>query len=269
MSLDGESEKNYEALDPAQILATIDRLQHRINERFPERGIVQICRRLRSIASRSHATAEWTTRPILWVRFLTGALILLIVCGLAATVLGLNPTEKPLTIVEFVQALEAGINDIVLVGAGVFFLVTLENRIKRKRALSAVHELRSLSHIIDMHQLTKDPERLQPEHNTTSSSPGADLTPFQLNRYLDYCSEMLSLCAKIAALYAQNFADSVVLSAVGEVETLALGLSNNVWQKIAILQSLPEEPPPTAKRPEGDSRLSTQEPTAKVETADS
>ena len=52
---------------------------------------------------------------------------------------------------------------------------------------------------------------------------------------------MLSLCAKLAALYAQNFADSVVLSAVGEVETLALGLSNNVWQKIAILQSLPDE----------------------------
>lgn len=232
---------NYEALDPEQILATIDRLKLRIHERFQDRGIAQICGRLREIASRSQATAEWTTQPILWVRFLTGALVLLIACGLLATLTTLNPTEKPLTIVEFVQALEAGINDVVLIGAGIFFLVTLEIRLKRKRALSAVHELRSLIHIIDMHQLTKDPERLQPEHHSTSSSPGSELTRFQLNRYLDYCSEMLSLCAKLAALYAQNFADSVVLSAVGEVETLALGLSNNVWQKIAILQSLPDE----------------------------
>lgn len=232
---------NYEALDPEQILATIDRLKLRIQERFHERGIAQICGRLREIASRSQATAEWTTQPILWVRILTGALVVLIACGLMITLAGLNPSQKPLTIVEFVQALEAGINDVVLIGAGIFFLITLEIRIKRKRALSAVHELRSLIHIIDMHQLTKDPERLQAEHHTTSSSPGPELSRFQLNRYLDYCSEMLSLCAKLAALYAQNFADAVVLSAVGEVETLALGLSNNVWQKIAILQSLPEE----------------------------
>jgi hypothetical protein len=241
MSEDCEHKGNYEALDPEHILATIDRLKLRIKERFPERGIVQICGRLRLIASRSRATAEWTMQPILWVRFLTGALVLLIICGLVATLMGLNPTDKPLTIVEFVPALEAGINDVVLIGAGIFFLVTLEIRMKRKRALTAVHELRSLIHIIDMHQLTKDPERLQVGHHLTDSSPGPDLTRFQLNRYLDYCSEMLSLCAKIAALYAQNFADAVVLSAVGEVENLALGLSNNVWQKISILQSLPQE----------------------------
>jgi hypothetical protein len=254
MSEDSNAKSNYEALDPGQILATIDRLQDRIKERFSERGITQICGRLRLIASRSRATAEWTTQPILWVRFLAGALALLIISGLLVTLHGLNPSEKPLTIVEFVQALEAGINDIVLIGAAVFFLVTLESRIKRKRALTAIHELRSLIHIIDMHQLTKDPERLQPEHNTTSSSPGTDLTRFQLNRYLDYCSEMLSLCAKIAALYAQNFADSVVLSAVGEVETLALGLSNNVWQKITILQSQPQEDtlPQSVDKPVGD-----------------
>ena len=131
---------NYEALDPEHILATIDRLKLRIEERFQERGIAQICGRLREIASRSQATAEWTTQPILWVRFLTAALVLLIVCGLLVTVTGLNPTQKPLTIVEFVQALEAGINDVVLIGAGIFFLVTLEIRIKRKRALSAVHD---------------------------------------------------------------------------------------------------------------------------------
>ena len=28
----------------------------------------------------------------------------------------------------------------------------------RKRALAAIHELRAMAHIVDMHQLTKDPE---------------------------------------------------------------------------------------------------------------
>lgn len=231
---------DYRNLDPNQVRATIELLQQRIDERFLGRGISEICRRLREIADRSHTTIESIARPIIWVRVATFALSVVIVVALVASFLSLNPAHKPLTLVEFVQALEAGINDLVLVGAGIFFLVTLESRIKRKRALNALHELRSLIHIIDMHQLTKDPERLLSEHTRTASSPGADMTRFQLNRYLDYCSEMLSLSAKLAALYAQNFADSVVLSAVGEVETLALGLSNNVWQKIAILQTLSE-----------------------------
>ena len=46
----------------------------------------------------------------------------------------------------------------MLVGAGVFFLMTLETRVKRRRALEAIRELRAIAHIVDMHQLTKDPE---------------------------------------------------------------------------------------------------------------
>jgi hypothetical protein len=41
---------------------------------------------------------------------------------------------------------------VVLVGAGIFFMVTLETRIKRRRALAALRELRAVAHIIDMHQ---------------------------------------------------------------------------------------------------------------------
>ena len=33
------------------------------------------------------------------------------------------------------------------------------------------------------------------------------MTPFQLSRYLNYCSEMLSLTGKIAAVYIQRFDD--------------------------------------------------------------
>ena len=43
---------------------------------------------------------------------------------------------------------------------------------------------------------------------------------------------------KIAALYAQGLEDPVVLSAVDDVEDLCAELSQKVWQKIAILDSI-------------------------------
>jgi hypothetical protein len=72
----------------------------------------------------------------------------------------------------------------------------------------------------------------------TSSSPDRGLTPFELVRYLDYCSEMLSLTAKLAALYAEKLSDPVVVDTVGDLERLTSDLSGKIWQKITIVQSL-------------------------------
>jgi hypothetical protein len=112
--------------------------------------------------------------------------------------------------------------------------------VKRRRALAVLHELRSLAHIVDMHQLTKDPDRADGRGADTASSPKRPLTRFELTRYLDYCSEMLSLISKIGALYVQGSYDPVVLAAVDQVEDLASGLSRKIWQKIMILERLAE-----------------------------
>ena len=72
---------------------------------------------------------------------------------------------------------------------------------------------------------------------STQSSPTRTLSRFELSRYLDYCSEMLSLTSKVAVLYAQSFPDTEVTDAVSDVERIAAGLSQKVWQKIMILQS--------------------------------
>ena len=50
---------------------------------------------------------------------------------------------------------------------------------------------RSLARVIDMHQLTKDPERLRSDR--TCASVPLDLTAIELSNYLDYCSELLSM----------------------------------------------------------------------------
>jgi hypothetical protein len=134
------------------------------------------------------------------------------------------------------QASESLINDLVFLGVAIFFLVSLETRVKRKRALAALHRLRSVAHIVDMHQLTKDPDRIRSPETDTASSPQRALTPAELGRYLDYCSELLSVVSKLAALHAQRFNDSVTLAAVNEVETLCTGLSNKIWQKITLIE---------------------------------
>jgi hypothetical protein len=169
-------------------------------------------------------------------------LLALIAAGVATTLVSLRTPRASIGIFEFIQLLESGINDVVLVGAGVFFLLTLETRIKRQRALAAIRELRAIAHIIDMHQLTKDPEWVLGRGKESALLPPREMTRFELSRYLDYCSEMLSITGKIAALYIQDFDDDVALAAVNEVEGLTTGLSRKVWQKLMILSAMGPEP---------------------------
>jgi hypothetical protein len=120
-------------------------------------------------------------------------------------------------------------------GAGVFFLITVDGRLKRRRGLRALHELRAIAHIIDMHQLTVDPEHLLSGSRATPSSPRREMSAAELGRYLGYCSEMLALTGKVATLYVAEFDDPVVLDAVTEVENLTTGLSRRVRQKPMVL----------------------------------
>ncbi|HEX9727971.1 MAG TPA: hypothetical protein VGA37_05665 [Gemmatimonadales bacterium] len=160
--------------------------------------------------------------------------------SVGATIVALGGLDEAPGVLDFIQALEAGINDVVLIGAAIFFVVTIETRIKRRRALDAIHELRSIAHIIDMLQLTKDPERLVSSPDDTEYASEPVMTAFALSRYLDYCSDMLSLTGKIAALYVQRFPDGTALAAVNEVETLTTGLSRKIWQKLMFIQAVRE-----------------------------
>ena len=92
-----------------------------------------------------------------------------------------------------------------------------------------------------MHQLTKDPSAVVQVAGNTPSSPPRALTRFEVTRYLDYCSEMLSLTSKVAVLFAQGFPDPEITEAVSDIERIAAGLSQKIWQKIMILESLGKE----------------------------
>ena len=108
---------------------------------------------------------------------------------------------------ELFESLNKGQGPAVFLGGTLLFLVTLEWRLKRRNVLAAVHRLRSLAHVIDMHQLVKTPDRVLSAGHDTASSPKRVLTPFQLNRYLDYCTEMLAILSKVSHLYVQDLPD--------------------------------------------------------------
>src|SRR5829696_239625 len=228
----------YRSLNSEKIVDTIGTLCQRIDERFPDSVLGRVCRELLTIAGESQERSAWIAKPHRLLRVITLILLIILASGLAVVLAQAAWPRNGFDLIVLVQVSEAGLNITILLGAAALFLATVEVRIKRKRALKAIHELRALAHVIDMHQLTKDPDRLPARGKKTPSSPKRTLNAPELIRYLDYCSEMLSLIGKLAALYVQKFDDPVALAAVNEVEELTSGLSRKIWQKIMILNAM-------------------------------
>jgi hypothetical protein len=230
-------------LNPEQIIATLVTLGRRIHERFPDSGLSRVSRELLAVATECLALTERLRRPHWPIRIGIGVAIagILAIASAALALLRLPAGIDGLG--DLVQAIEAALNEVILIGVAIFFLLTLESRLKRRTALRSLYKLRSIAHIVDMHQLTKDPEYFLSSPMETPSSPRRSMTRFELVRYLDYCSELLSVTSKLAALHVQGFNDAVVLSAVNDVEALTAGLSGKIWQKIMILDAtLPQQP---------------------------
>jgi hypothetical protein len=225
------------ALDAQKLIETIARLQNRILERFPGAGVGTVCGDLLEVARKSSARAERIARRHILLRL---GLVLLSAGGAGLLVWVVSQVDLSRTGGESVysvfQGIEAVANLVVLTGGTLLFMLTLEQRLKRRRALSALHELRAILHVIDMHQLTKDPSAAS-IGGKTESSPVRTLTPYDLSRYLDYCAEMMSLTSKVAVLFAQSLPDPVVTDAVSDIERIATGMAQKVWQKIMMLDA--------------------------------
>lgn len=234
------SQQLYRRLNSEKILSTSEKLHQRVEERFPQWGLSQVCAELDTVTREAKANIEEINRPNYYLRAgIVAMLILVVALGVNAWA-SIDMSSPAFTLTDVLQLLESGIQDLVFFGAGIYFLISIENRTRRNHTLDKLNELRSLAHVIDMHQLTKDPERTLNPKFDTESSPRTQMTIFELSRYLDYCSEMLSVIGKVAALYVQDFDDQVALTAVNEIETLASGLSHKIWQKIMIIHQLDE-----------------------------
>ena len=236
----------YRTLDSEKIVSTLEQLERRIAARFPGAGLARVCAELAAVARESKGRAQRLARPNWRLRLLVSSVVIAGLTVAAWIASSLLNSRAEADIYGQLQGIDAFFNITLLAGAAILFLTTMEARIKRSAALQDLHVLRSIVHVVDMHQLTKDPSPLMTGASNTAASPKRSMSGFELTRYLDYCSEMLSLTAKVAALYAQSSTDPAVIEAVNDLERLTTNLSQKIWQKITIVERLAPQQDPTA-----------------------
>jgi predicted membrane channel-forming protein YqfA (hemolysin III family) len=238
----------HEPLEAPAVKETVEELYGRIEARFPKRGLLGVCGDLVKLVDEVQNVAGAGQRRIRVARYVSRVLMVVVIV-VALVAMGFAAHDaisgaEDLSSVDVLDVAGTAIQDLVYAAIAIFFLWSFPERLERSRLLGLLHQLRSTAHVIDMHQLTKDPEQLKPSFVPTSKSRKLDLTRDQVERYLDYCSEMLSLVGKTAALCAEESRDSVILETVSTVENLTVGLSRKIWQKISNLP--PGEPRQTA-----------------------
>ncbi|MCE9534393.1 MAG: hypothetical protein K8T89_25220 [Planctomycetes bacterium] len=165
-------------------------------------------------------------------------MILLLLIAITSVVIYIQNRDPEIPSVQTIfQFLDAAKGAAAILMAMALFLITLETRLKRRRALQEVHELRAMAHLIDMHQLTKDPIRLS-DLDSPVNVADQSLDANGMDRYLHYCTELLAVLSKVGQLYVQDFPDAEALNSVDHFEELATGLSSKIWQKLMILDRI-------------------------------
>lgn len=241
----------YRTLNPVQIVSTLVKLQERIDQRFPDSGLSKVCGELVTVAQESGARVKDISEPNYFLRILSASLMAVGVSALIAVGSIIEFKQSSDNLFGVLEGIDSAFNILVLMGATAIFLWGLEARSRRQKALDDLHTLRSIVHVIDMHQLTKDPSAKafvdygQSRDGDTPASPERTMTPHELTRYLDYCSEMLSLSAKVAALYAQGSGDAIVVETASELGQVTTNMSGKIWQKIELVHRLQERAAPT------------------------
>ncbi|HGY92773.1 MAG TPA: hypothetical protein ENK43_16520, partial [Planctomycetes bacterium] len=218
------------------MIGKVHRLSLRIGDRFSGRGLHHTCQDLERVARDTQTTVATIARPNYWIRTVSVLAILVLVAAVVSIGPAVASGAEGFTWLTWVEAAVEVSNLLIFLSVAIYFLWSLDVRLKRRRAIAALNGLREVAHVIDMHQLDKDPDSVLKTTAPTEHSPKRDLSPGELGRYLDYCSEMLSLVGKLGFLYVAGVSDPEVAREANDLESLCTGLSRKIWQKIMILR---------------------------------
>ena len=225
-------------LESVYIANAAAKLEARIRARLPGRRLADVAHRLSEMVPDIHDGFDSSYQRFRRTRWWSRAIsVVIVVATLVALVFAVRDVFRTgdLHTKDLVPLVESTINDIVFAAIAVFFLWALPERRERRTLIGLLHQLRSLAHVVDMHQLDKDPEQARADYAPTDKSPPNRMNAEELHHYFDYCSELVSLIAKTAALCAERTSDPVVLGTVSNVETLSAQMSQKIWQKISLL----------------------------------
>src|SRR5579871_4806763 len=113
--------RSYRELDPHHIVATVEALQQRIEERFPGSGLGQVIADLRQVAQETLSRSQWIQKPHLPLRIGVGILSAAIVALGVAIVMN-APTLRVTEFTNLIQAVDSSISSMVYMGAAILFL---------------------------------------------------------------------------------------------------------------------------------------------------
>jgi hypothetical protein len=139
---------------------TVAHLERRIFARFGERGLTKAARDLGQLVVLVQSRADQSRERLRRTTLAARAVGILIV---AATLVALAFSLRSVVVdglartADWVPFVESVINDLVFAAIAVVFLWAFPERLERRTLLRLLHRLRSLAHVIDMHQLSKDP----------------------------------------------------------------------------------------------------------------
>ena len=222
-------------IDSDKLTGTISKLKDRIEQKFPGSSLLEQCRKTLAIAGKAKERVAWIAKPHPGLRLALLAVILVLIGAILYIAKIIKYDESQLELTRFLQALQAGIQDVIYVSLAIFFIVQFEIIILRRRAVKSIHELRVLAHIIDLLHLTKDDNIIFKIGEQGDKSGPRAMTTSELKYYLSYCAELLSYTSKIAVLYAQTVNDHVVAASVNEIENLTTSLSSKIWLKMQVI----------------------------------
>lgn len=219
-------------LDPAKIVETAENLARGVGERLPGTTLASLAVKLAAIARDTDERAQQARRPIYAIR--AGSLL-----AISATIFGLWYLAGHIhtrwefgTITELFEATDAGFNLLVLLAGALWFLITIEARIKRRKALDSIEELREFIHVIDVTQLYYTPDLYKTDPASSHSSLNLDYT------YLLFCTQMLGVISNLAPLYTRGAAGDSILRAVSEVEMLASAITAKLQSKVGTVRAV-------------------------------
>jgi hypothetical protein len=124
----------YRALDADKIIATIERLKRRIDERFHGAGLAGVAGDLLAAARDTEQKAAALARPNPLIQATVG-FVIAVFLGLIAFALINVPAPTNTEATNILQTLEAAANLVVLTGAILIFLITLQRRLGGTRRL--------------------------------------------------------------------------------------------------------------------------------------
>ena len=222
-------------LNHEKFLLLAKSVHQKIEQRFASRGIERLAGKVYKVCLKASLETKHIKHANYWLRG-TIVFVLALVAILFFMLLKNIIIKFPISLTNLIQSLDAGISTLIYTSAGLVLLLNLERKLRRKKALGKLNELRSLAHLIDIHQIHKDPELIL--SGQLKHSSGDPMSAQELSYYYNYCSELLMLLGKVATIYVQDDDDPATITAANEIESLVNDLSRKVWQKNMLLHQL-------------------------------